>query len=162
MTLGAVLLEHFQQYDDPIAIDLTHKLYVDNLLSGVQTEAEVTAYYQKACKIMREGHFVLRQWSTNSPILLELVKAHGLQTKSNVNSLLGLQWNSSTDCLSFQPKFFDSSSDVLTKRKVLSIASQLFDPLGLVLPVTIPARLFLAELWDAKFGWDQPLPPFKG
>ena len=158
MTLGAVLLEQFQQYDDPIAIDVTHKLYVDNLLSGVQTEAEATAYYQKACKIMREGHFVLRQWSTNSPILLELVKARGLQTKSNVNSLLGLQWNSSTDCLSFQPKFFDSSSDVLTKRKVLSIASQLFDPLGLVLPVTIPARLFLAELWDAKFGWDQPLP----
>ena len=158
MTLGAVLLEHFQQYNDPIAVDLTHKLYVDNLLSGVQTEAEATAYYHKACKIMKEGHFVLRQWSTNSPTLLELVKADGLQTKSNVNSLLGLQWNSFTDCLSFQPKFFDSSSDVLTKRKVLSIASQLFDPLGLVLPVTIPGRLFLAELWDAKFGWDQPLP----
>ena len=131
---------------------------MDNLLSGVQTEAEATAYYQKACNIMKEGHFVLRQWSTNSPILLELVKAHGLQTKSNVNSLLGLQWNSSIDCLSLQPKFFDSSSDVLTKRKVLSIASQLFDPLGLVMPVTIPACLFLAELWDAKFGWDQLLP----
>jgi len=26
------------------------------------------------------------------------------------------------------------------------------------LPVPIPAHLFLAELWDGKFGWDQPLP----
>ena len=158
MTLGAVLLEHFQHYNDPVAVDLSHKLYVDNLLSGVQTEAEATAYYHKALEIMKEGHFVLRQWSTNSPNLLELIKAHGLQTKSDTTSLLGLQWNSSTDCLSLQPKLFDSSSDVLTKRKVLSIASQLFDPLGLVLPVPIPARLFLAALWDGKFGWDQPLP----
>ena len=42
MTLGAVLLEHFQQYKDPIAIDFSHKHYMDNLLSGVQKEAEAT------------------------------------------------------------------------------------------------------------------------
>ena len=162
MTLGAVLLEHFQHYNDPVAVDLSHKLYMDNLLSGVHTEAEATTYYHKALDIMKEGHFVLHRWSTKSPTLLELIKAHGLHTTSDTNSLLGLQWKSSTDCLSLQPTLFDSSSDVLTKRKSLSIASQLFDPLGLVLPVTIPARLFLAEVWDGKFGWDQPLPLSKG
>ncbi|MCP4479276.1 MAG: hypothetical protein GY818_14415, partial [Planctomycetaceae bacterium] len=41
------------------------------------------------------------------------------------------------------------------------MASQLFDPLGLVLPTTVLARLFIAELWDEKFGWDQPLPQAK-
>ena len=56
---------------------------------------------------------------------------------------------------------FNSSSDVLTKRKVLSIASQLFEPLGLVLPVTVLAHLFLADLWDDRFGWDKPLPSSK-
>ena len=158
MTLAAVLLEHFQQYNDPVAVDLSHKLYVDNLLSGVQTEAEATAYFKKAREIMQAGHFVLRQWSTNSPRLRKLINIHDLQTKSDINPVLGLLWNSSTDSISFQSKCFDSSSDVLTKRKVLSLASQLFDPLGLVLPVTVLARLFLAELWDEKFGWDQPLP----
>ena len=87
-----------------------------------------------------------------------LINIHDLQTKSDINPVLGLLWNSSTDSISFQSKCFDSSSDVLTKRKVLSLACQLFDPLGLVLPVTVLARLFLAELWDEKFGWDQPLP----
>ena len=43
MTLRAILLEHFQQYNDPIAVELSHKLYVDNLLSNVQTKAEVRA-----------------------------------------------------------------------------------------------------------------------
>eukprot|EP00794_Sanderia_malayensis_P013150 gene13150-14501_t len=61
----------------------------------------------------------------------------------------------------FQEKNFDSDTSSLTKRKVLSIASQLFDPLGLVLPVTILARLFIAELWDEQLGWDQPLSSIK-
>ncbi len=29
------------------------------------------------------------------------------------------------------------------------------------MPITIPARLFIANLWDEKFGWDQPLPAVK-
>ena len=60
-----------------------------------------------------------------------------------------------------RPVFTDSTPNSLTKRKVLSIASHLFDPLGLVLPVTIVARLFIAKLWDEKYCWDQPLPPPK-
>ena len=38
--LGSVLLENFQQCNDPVTVDLSHKLYIDNLLSGAQTEAE--------------------------------------------------------------------------------------------------------------------------
>ena len=60
MTLAAVLVEHFQQYNNPVAVDLSHELYVDNLLSGVQTEAEAIAYFKKAREIMHAGHFVLR------------------------------------------------------------------------------------------------------
>ena len=116
MTLAAVLLEHFQQYNDPVAVDLSHKLYVDNLLSGVQTEAEAIAYFKKAREIMHAGHFVLRQWSTNSPNLRDLINTHELQTKSDINPVLGLLWNSSTDCISFQSKCFNSSSDILHAR----------------------------------------------
>ena len=39
------------------------------------------------------------------------------------------------------------------------MASKLYDPLGMLSPVTLVARLFIAELWERKFGWDQPLPP---
>ena len=126
---------------------------MDILLSGSQTEAEATAYCHKARKIMKDGHSVFHQWSTIWLILLEIIKAHGLQSQSDTSSLLRLQWNSSTDYLSFQPKYFDSLSDVLTQQKLLSIASQLFDPLSFLLPVTIPARLFLAELRDTNSDW---------
>ena len=138
MTLGAVLLEHLQKYNDSVVVDLPLKLYVHNLLSGVQTEAEATAYFHKAREIMQEGHLLLRQLSTNSPKLQELINANKLQTKSELVPLLGLQWNSSTDYISFEPKIFDSFSNHLTKRRVLSLTSQLYDPLGLVLPVIVP------------------------
>ena len=161
MTLGAVLLEHLQKYSHPTAVDLSNKLYVDNLLSGVENEADAITYFEKAREILREGHFTLRQWSTNSAALQEAIRLNNAGSASELTSLLGLLWDTSNDTLSFQAKQFDSPADSLTKRTVLSIASQLFDPLGLVLPVTIVARLFIAELWDEKIGWDQPLPPPK-
>ncbi len=37
MSLGAVLQEHLQKYDSPVAVDLAQKLYVDNLWSGAPT-----------------------------------------------------------------------------------------------------------------------------
>eukprot|EP00794_Sanderia_malayensis_P006384 gene6384-biopygen5283 len=39
------------------------------------------------------------------------------------------------------------------------MTSKLHDPLGMLSPVTLIAHLYIAALWDEKFGWDQPLPP---
>eukprot|EP00794_Sanderia_malayensis_P016444 gene16444-biopygen12120 len=39
------------------------------------------------------------------------------------------------------------------------MTSKLYDPLGMLSPVTLIAHLYIAALWDEKFGWDQPLPP---
>ena len=53
ISLGAVLLEHLQKYSHPVAVDISQKLYVDNLLSGAQTEAEAIAYFHNAREIMQ-------------------------------------------------------------------------------------------------------------
>ncbi|UYV71470.1 hypothetical protein LAZ67_8003414 [Cordylochernes scorpioides] len=45
-----------------------------------------------------------------------------------------------------------------TKRKVISIASKLFDPLGVSLPVTIIPKLILQETWTQKLTWDEVRP----
>ena len=46
----------------------------------------------------------------------------------------------------------------LTKRDVLRVSSKIYDPLGLITPVTIRAKIFLQELWELKYAWDEPLP----
>lgn len=44
-----------------------------------------------------------------------------------------------------------------TKRRCLSLVSQLWDPLGLALPVTIKFMVDLQDLWASGFSWDDDL-----
>ena len=132
---------------------------MDNLLSGVENESEAISYFHEARTLMLEGNFVLRQWRKKSPLLQKEVQDNNTSTQSSTVSILGLSWDTKTDMISFPVQAFDSTNMQLTKRKVLSMASKLYDPLGMLSPVTLVARLFIAELWERKFGWNQTLPP---
>ncbi len=46
-----------------------------------------------------------------------------------------------------------------TKRKVLKVFPRLFDPLGLLLPFTIRARIYFSLVARTKKGWDEELLP---
>lgn len=46
----------------------------------------------------------------------------------------------------------------VTKRFVLSRISRLFDPLGIVSPVVLVAKLLMQALWVRKLEWDEPIP----
>ena len=41
---------------------------------------------------------------------------------------------------------------------LLRVSTKTYDPLGLITPVTIRAKIFLQELWELKYVWDKPLP----
>ncbi len=170
-----MLLDHLQKYSHPTAVDISQKLYVNNILSGTETEAEAIPYYKQARSIMEEGHFVLRQWPTNSEALQAVINKNNTGIKTQAISLLGLQCCPSTDSISVQGKCFDTPLDSIsvqgkcfdtplgsmTKHNALRIVSQLYDPLGLISPISILSRLFIANLRDEKFGWDQPFPAVK-
>ncbi|XP_011859572.1 PREDICTED: uncharacterized protein LOC105557047, partial [Vollenhovia emeryi] len=49
-------------------------------------------------------------------------------------------------------------SSKVTKRTVLSVIAQIFDPLGLVGPATVKAKLLLQRLWQLNLDWDESLP----
>lgn len=46
----------------------------------------------------------------------------------------------------------------ITKRSILAMNSQLYDPLGLLAPIIINAKLIIQELWQIKLGWDESIP----
>lgn len=70
---------------------------------------------------------------------------------------LGLIWASNRDTFQYQVTPRHGNPNV-TKRTVLSIVSQIFDPLGLVGPATIKAKIILQKLWQLNLGWDESLP----
>ena len=50
-----------------------------------------------------------------------------------------------------------SVSDPETKRSLLSIASRVFDPMGLITPFTIRAKILFQELWQRGLQWEDRL-----
>lgn len=46
----------------------------------------------------------------------------------------------------------------VTKRGILSFIAQMYDPLGLIGPVCIQAKIIIQTFWQLKIGWDESLP----
>ena len=69
---------------------------------------------------------------------------------------LGMLWLPGEDVFCFQWEPVQRTG--WTKREVCSVAGRLFDPLGLVAPVTILGKLIVQELWRRGVEWDDPIP----
>jgi len=77
---------------------------------------------------------------------------HKVAETTNPVKVLGLIWNTQTDLIYLSP--CTSSGNLIT---ILQWSSSVFDPLGLITPVTISAKLFLQQLWQEHIGWDTTL-----
>ena len=88
--------------------------------------------------------------------------AENAQDDNTEAKLLGLRRNSKVDTLNLQEKrpLTDPNENVvsITKSDVLRASSKIYDPLGLITPITIRAKIFLQQLWELKYAWDEPLP----
>ena len=158
--LNATIKKHLSMVKDET--EHIHKgLYVDNLLFTANDSEEMMNYFYQVNKIFSEAHLYLKEWLTNNSDLQMLVDTYGIGCEEKtVHKVLGLNWNKETDLLSVRPVVNVDMN--LTKRAVLKTVAQVFDPLGLLLPVTVQGRMFLQELWNLKVGWDEQLPENEG
>ena len=70
---------------------------------------------------------------------------------------MGLHWNRNTDELQFD-RFVFRCSNVMTKRMLLADIARIFDPLGLVQPLIVAAKMLMQDTWKEKLNWDDVLP----
>ena len=147
--LYAAIDLHLSKFKSPVAKDVKRSLYVDNVLSGRDSEKEIIEYYQQARTILKQANFNLRSWSSNSQQLqLRTSEDRTNDTNFTVN-VLGLRWNTLTDTLLFASKLIAPRNPLLvTKREVLQASSLIYDPLGFLTPVTVQAKILLQEIWQ--------------
>ena len=70
--------------------------------------------------------------------------------KERVTKVLGIIWNTNTDEFSISTKKLENIEQAKTKRQVLANLALIFDPLGMITPVTLKMKLFLQELWEKE------------
>ncbi|GFS48361.1 integrase catalytic domain-containing protein [Trichonephila inaurata madagascariensis] len=98
---------------------------------------------------MAKGCFNLRGWESNVP-------GRYISRSSGVTSSLGLLWD--LDKGTLKCNFNYSGEGEISKRNVLAMVHNNFDPLGILSPTTLLPKILLQESWKLKLKWDDPLP----
>ncbi|XP_058837171.1 uncharacterized protein LOC131693407 [Topomyia yanbarensis] len=149
----------------PLAASVIRKdLYIDDLLTGRDDLEEPKILCNQLQQIFGNAGMQLRKMSSNHREILNSIPEECRETKTLVEfdsdapiKTLGLLWEPSSDSILYKlPKFGKCES--YTKRIVLSQTSSFFDPLGLLGPAIIKAKILMQTLWKLDYEWDQPLP----
>ena len=90
--------------------------------------------------IMTDAHSNLRYWFSNSPSRREQATLDDTTYTNNIVNTFGLKWNSSKDRLPLPSSKPAPKQQSDTKRTVLQVSFKIYDPFGLLLPVTIRAK----------------------
>ncbi|XP_055950987.1 uncharacterized protein LOC129985100 [Argiope bruennichi] len=158
--LGATILyhlDHVPEHLQGVAKKLKTSMYVDNCVTSLDSIEEVEAFIEHSKEIMMSAKFDLREWRFNK----DKSTFHRTGEKSPAHeenvSVLGLEWNPEDDTLRCAYKKDVFEAIPLTKRSILSPANQLFDPLGILSPVTVRFKILMQDCWRAKLSWDAEL-----
>lgn len=150
-----------------VAIEKNH--YMDDYLCSYSTIEEAERVNKEVDFVHRQACFELRGWTSNDKRTIHTLTARSEEPTvsiggSSVEKALGLRWNVQEDYIGFEVNTRKTSPALLqgnkppTKREALSIIMSLFDPLGLISPVTTPAKRLMQDTWRFGTGWDESLP----
>ena len=175
-------LATFAQRDPEFVKRMLEGFYVDDLVTGEGTTDKAFTLYQKVRDRLAMGGFNLRKWKTNDPDLREKIRCSESgktarevkrledeetyaksklepQGEAKGEKVLGQAWDSDNDTLHFNFAVLANKAKSLeaTKRNVLSLLASLFDPLGIVSPVTVSMKILFQEICNQKLDWDENL-----
>lgn len=131
---------------------IARDFYMDDFISGAATKKDAIEIRNALIKLMSTAKLELSKWASNdSDIIRDSFNNNdGLvnfqETSNDLTRILGLYWDSHTDELKYK---INETSLVtpLTKRNILSDIARIYDPLGLIGPVIVCAKLIMQELW---------------
>ena len=158
--LHFVLKHHASKFPDDLCSRLlASNFYVDNLLYSSNDPLELEYVYKEACVRMDEASFNLRSWNSNLPLLNSIFETDGRLATHGCpeEKVLGYRYNLQNDSLSVAKVEINSSA--VSKRQILSAIASVFDPLGLVVPITLSGKILMRHIWglSPKVGWDTVL-----
>ena len=130
-------------------------IYVDNVVYATDSEESVVEFFEVARTMFEGGSFNLRQWSSNSNKLMRRAREQGVAEEGTIIKVLGYFWDIDRDMFLYNTEFeWDGK---FTKRSALRLTNRVFDPNGILTPITMSKRVFMQRVWDhplLKREWD--------
>lgn len=130
--------------------------YVDDLLSGANSEKKALALCQQLTALLEKGKFELAKWSSNSKLLNKRFGGNTNETPikdEEKKSVLGLFWFPAEDKFGFKLQPPPQQSQ-WTKRQILSQVGKIYDPTGFIAPIVLIPKLLMQQIWQASCDWD--------
>lgn len=138
-----------------VAKSIKKSFYVDDFAESRDNTQQAKHQKQQITDVLSDYGLNLRQWNSN---VSELGEAQTIDIKNHTAttcSTLGMQWDTGNDQIGYKVSF--KAKPKVTKRTILSDIASLFDPLGLLAPIIMQAKVFMQQLWLAKATWDDEL-----
>ena len=151
---------------EPLVKDTVEKaMYVDDCLKCVSNKQDAKLVVTRVPEILHSGGFNLTKFIVNDKSLMcqidpdrRAVEIDDFSPQSQ-GKVLGVKWNIFTDEF-----YFDVNYDIIpifsvSRRKILSIVSSIYDPLGFVGPLILPGKLIFQDTTRLKVPWDDIVNP---
>ena len=161
-----VLQNHARKFEAsfPMAAEKVLKsTYMDDSMDSVSSEEQGVDLYKQLSRLLTKAGMHGRKWLSNSPTVLKDILLQDRKAKVDLDNeqlpstkTLGLWWLAEQDVFTFEENA-PSGDMKYTKRNFLRNIAILFDPLGLLAPFIIRARLLLQEMWTAGLEWDEEM-----
>lgn len=154
--------EHF--FSDEAVSTVRNNFYVDDCLKSVATSEQASSLIQELTEMLAKGGFRLTKWLSNQAEVIasipESERSSSLldldldNERLPIERTLGMKWDMYSDNFIFdvQPKIKPA-----TRRGILSVTSSIYDPLGFVSPVVLPAKKMIQDLCRQQLDWDDQI-----
>lgn len=153
-------LDNKENYPEPSRM-ITNDMYVDDLLTGSNTITELQTNLETVSDILEGGSFNLRKWRFNftpSNSNFDIDNINSCFEFSDNTKTLGILYNNDRDTFQFEQGLVRDNRKIKNNKTIVSVTAQLFDPFGLLCPITIIPKLIIQQLWKEQLGWDDSIP----
>ncbi|VDN29658.1 unnamed protein product [Gongylonema pulchrum] len=151
--LAAGIKHHLQSMPSNVAKELERNLYVDNAILEAENPQEANSKCKELKEIFKKAQMNMREFLSN-PIQFNKSIPESDRKKEQLTKVLGIMWNSTTDTLCVRLPNIEGE---VMKRKILQGIASIFDPLGLISPAILPAKVLLQNFWRKNYRWDDKI-----
>ena len=137
--------------------------YMDDGMDSVTNDKSGIELFHQLSSLWKSAGMHARKWMSNSAEVLKNIPTEDRAKMVNLEEsylptikTLGVLWIAKEDVFSFKVEPLDEHFN-FTKRNFLRKIATIFDPLGLLSPFIVRAKIILQEIWSLGVDWDEKL-----